>query len=197
MFSPYCGSSSNVWYSNMRRELSRRRLHWNWWYCCTSSFTTSKRHSGFDGFQEARFCRSQKQKDQQRMNFHTNSVSYQHINWEEKCDENREKETTFFFFWLCRAAPAAYGGSQARGPVGAIATSLHHSHSNAGSELHLQPILQRTATPDPLTLWVTPGIKPASSWILVRFATTETLRDLRGKRLLFSIWSIHDLKCYY
>ena len=38
---------------------------------------------------------------------------------------------------LFRAAPAAYGGSQARGRVGAIAAGLHHSHSNAGSELHL------------------------------------------------------------
>ena len=30
--------------------------------------------------------------------------------------------------------PVAYGGSQARGPIGAIAASLHHSHSNAGSD---------------------------------------------------------------
>ena len=28
---------------------------------------------------------------------------------------------------------AAYEGSQARGPVRAVATSLHKSHSNAGS----------------------------------------------------------------
>ena len=27
------------------------------------------------------------------------------------------------------AAPAAYGGSQARGHIGAVAASLHHSHS--------------------------------------------------------------------
>ena len=31
----------------------------------------------------------------------------------------------------------AYGGSQARGQIGAVAASLHHSHSNSGSE---QPI---------------------------------------------------------
>ena len=35
------------------------------------------------------------------------------------------------------AAPAAYGGSQARGQIGAVATSLHQSHSNAGSEPRL------------------------------------------------------------
>ena len=28
-------------------------------------------------------------------------------------------------------SPAVYGGSQARGQIGAVATSLHHSHSNA------------------------------------------------------------------
>ena len=31
----------------------------------------------------------------------------------------------------------AYGGSQARGPIGAIVAGLHHSHSDAGSELCL------------------------------------------------------------
>ena len=59
----------------------------------------------------------------------------------------------FFFFFLSffRATFMAYGGSQARGPVGAVATGyttatatwdlshmfeLHHSHSNAGSLTH-------------------------------------------------------------
>ena len=46
------------------------------------------------------------------------------------------------------AAPAAYGGSQARGLIGAVATGLRQSHSNAGSELRLQPTPQLTATPD-------------------------------------------------
>ena len=47
------------------------------------------------------------------------------------------------FLGLCvcvcvfRAAPAAYGGSQFRGRIGAVAASLHHSHSNARSEPRL------------------------------------------------------------
>ena len=45
--------------------------------------------------------------------------------------------------------PKAYGNSQARGQIGAPAASLHHSHSNMGSELHLRPTPQLTATPDP------------------------------------------------
>jgi len=58
----------------------------------------------------------------------------------------------FLFFWsfcLLRAAPAAYGGSQARGLIGAIATGLCQSHSNAGSEVSLPPTPQLTATLDP------------------------------------------------
>ena len=41
----------------------------------------------------------------------------------------------FFFFCLFRAVPAANGSSQASGWIRAAATSLHHSHSNAKSEL--------------------------------------------------------------
>ena len=45
----------------------------------------------------------------------------------------------FFFglFAFSSAAPMAYGGSQARGLIGAVAAGLLHSHSNAGSELRL------------------------------------------------------------
>ena len=60
-------------------------------------------------------------------------------------------ETTgvLFIYLLFRAALAAYGGSQARGQIRAIAAGLHHSHSNAGSEPRLRPAPQLTATPDP------------------------------------------------
>ena len=47
------------------------------------------------------------------------------------------------------AAPAAYGGFQARGPTRAIAAGLHQSHSNMGSVLHRRPTPQLTATPGP------------------------------------------------
>ena len=42
----------------------------------------------------------------------------------------------------------AYGGTQAEGLLEAIAASVYHSHSNARSELHLQPTPQLTVTPD-------------------------------------------------
>ena len=52
-----------------------------------------------------------------------------------------------FLAFIFRAVPVAYGGSQARGWIGAVAASLHHSHSNARSELRLQPTPQLIATP--------------------------------------------------
>ena len=60
-----------------------------------------------------------------------------------------QKYNTFYLFIFCLlsfvvvvvaiswAAPAAYGGSQARGLIGAVATGLRQSHSNSGSEPHL------------------------------------------------------------
>ena len=77
------------------------------------------------------------------------------------------------FFCLFRAIPKAYGSSQARVESGAVATGLHHSHSNGRSGLHLQPTPQLMATPDPLTHWARPGIKPASLRLLVRFVSPE------------------------
>ena len=46
-----------------------------------------------------------------------------------------------FCFLLFRASFAAYGSSQTWGPIGATATSLHHSHSNTNSKARLQPTL--------------------------------------------------------
>ena len=55
----------------------------------------------------------------------------------------------YLFFGLFRAAPVAYGGSQARGRTGAVPTGPSHSHSSDISEPHLWPTPQLTATPDP------------------------------------------------
>ena len=82
----------------------------------------------------------------------------------------------FVFVLLYRAALVAYRSSQARGQIGAVscwpkpqphqiqATSVIYTtaHSNAGS----------------LTCWARPGIKPACSWILVGFITTEPQWEL-------------------
>ena len=60
---------------------------------------------------------------------------------------------SFLFFLFClfafsRAVPEAYGGSQAKGAIRAVASRLHHSLSNAGCQPRLQPTPQLTATQD-------------------------------------------------
>ena len=50
------------------------------------------------------------------------------------------------FFSLFTAAATAYGGSQARGRIGAAAAGLHHSHGNIGSQLHLRHTSKLAAT---------------------------------------------------
>ena len=54
-----------------------------------------------------------------------------------------------FCFCFLRAAPVAFGNSQARGQIGAVADGLYHTHSKARSEPFLQPTSKFTATPDP------------------------------------------------
>ena len=55
----------------------------------------------------------------------------------------------FSFVCVFRATPSAYGSSQARGWIRAVAAGLHHSHSNARSQQRLRPTLQLTATSNP------------------------------------------------
>ena len=63
----------------------------------------------------------------------------------------------YSFILLFRATHVAYGSSQDRGWIGAVAAGLHHSHSNIGSS----------------TYWVRLGIEPTSSWILVGFVSAR------------------------
>ena len=78
----------------------------------------------------------------------------------------------FFFFCLFRAIPTAYGGSQARGQIGATAESLCCSHSNTIS----------------LTHRARPGVESVSPWMLVRFIPSEPWQDRNSlaKKLFFT-----------
>ena len=85
--------------------------------------------------------------------------------------------------WVCvcvcvcvfRAAPVAYGGSQASSWIGVLATGLCHSHSN--------PVMFATyatahSNAGSLTHGMRPWIELASSWILVRFFSVEPRWEL-------------------
>ena len=91
--------------------------------------------------------------ENQMHNYHMIQQSYSWVYIHIKLLFKKIHASLFFFFFglfaISWATPTAYGGgSQARGWIGAIAASLCQSHSSAGSELHLQPTPQLTATPD-------------------------------------------------
>ena len=70
-------------------------------------------------------------------------------------EPGQEPNILLFCLFVClvfcpfRAAPIAYGVSQARGQIGAVASGLGQRHSNMGSEPRLRPTPQLMATPDP------------------------------------------------
>ena len=89
-------------------------------------------------------------------------------------------QPTFFFFSF-RAAPKAYGSSQARDRIRATrptvaratAASLQHSHSNTRSEPHLRPTPQLSVTQDPR-----PTERRQGSIPLVRFVSAVPQGEL-------------------
>ena len=66
----------------------------------------------------------------------------------------------------------AYGSSQARGRIGAVAAGLHHSHTMQDPS-HVCDLHHISCQGPTLTHRARPGIEPASSWILVQFVTSE------------------------
>ena len=76
-----------------------------------------------------------------------------------------------FFLFLFRDVPEAYGGFQGRVWIRAAAANLRHSHSNAGSELHLWPTLQRAQC------WILNPVNKGRDW-------THILMDTRQVNLL-------------
>ena len=75
---------------------------------------------------------------------YTNQMHY--INRGNYGRECTEPLCTFFFL---RAEPTAYGASQARGRIGAVAAGLRHSHRHSRSKPCLQSTPQLTAMLDP------------------------------------------------
>ena len=80
----------------------------------------------------------------------------------------------FFSFSLFRAAPAAYGGSQARGRIRATATGLHHSHMSHICDLQHSSRKHRVFNP-----LSEAGIEPASSQMLARSISAEPRQELQ------------------
>ena len=99
-----------------------------------------------------------------------------------------------FLLLTLRAAPTAYGGSQARGQKGTAAASLHHSHRNARSEPLSATYTTAHGNTGSLTHRVRPGIKPEFSWMLViRFlwAPRGTSQTVYFRYVQFTVWQLY------
>ena len=126
-----------------------------------------------------------------------NNISYKHSKWDITTKQRTSGSrfyfkmvngitlnTSYFVFVFCLFAfflwplPSAYGGSQARGLIGAVATGLPESQQRG--------ILAASATyttaqgnARSLTHWARLGIESASSWFLVRFVSTVPRREFQ------------------
>ena len=89
-----------------------------------------------------------------------------------------------FVFLLFRAAPEAYGSSQAKGQIGA--TSCWPTPQPQQLWIQAKSVTYTTAHSNTgtLTHWAKPRIKPTSLWLLAGFISTEPQWELPG----FNIW---------
>ena len=82
------------------------------------------------------------------------------------------------FFYLFRATPTAYGGSQARGLIGAVAAKTRPEPQQLGTRAASATYTSAHSNAESLTHGARPGIEPATSSFLVGFvnpcATTGT-----------------------
>ena len=82
----------------------------------------------------------------------------------------------YFIFLLFRAALAAYGGSQARGRIGAVAAGLYHSHIRFKPRLPSTPAAHGNA--GSLTQRAEARDQTATSWFLVGFLSAAPRGEL-------------------
>ena len=68
------------------------------------------------------------------------------VHLEGMADDGGRSDAFYLIYSFFRATAMAYGRSQARGQIRAIAAGVGHSHSNARSQVHVQPTPQLMAT---------------------------------------------------
>ena len=106
----------------------------------------------------------------------------------------------FLVFWFCfvlllfRAAPEAFGSSQARGPVEATAACLCCSHSNMGSDLICNPhhsSRQRWILGPPSKARERTRVLMDTSWLQFHCAKTGT--PWESFKIFFSVKKISNM----
>ena len=91
----------------------------------------------------------------------------------------------FFFLSLLGAHLRHMGSSQIRGQIGAVVASLHHSHSNVGSEPPSVTYTTAHDNTDPQPTERGQGLQSASSWMLVGVISSVPQQELLQQPWLF------------
>ena len=125
------------------------------------------------------------------------SIAYQFIVWAKIkgcvlgkgtcCNSTSLWRTPFFemYFCLFRAAPTAYGSSQARGWIRAVDADVYPQPQQHWVWAASVTYTTACGNAGSLTHWERPGTEPISSWILVGFITTEPQQELLMEDFLF------------
>ena len=104
--------------------------------------------------------------------------------------KKKKTKVNFFFFkffsFFKPAPPAPYGGSQARGSNWSCSCQPTALRIQAASVTYTMA----HGNTRPLTHPARPGIEPASSWILVRFVSTEPWLEVPKNYLFFIVWEL-------
>ena len=93
-------------------------------------------------------------------------------------DWHRDPVSLAFIYCLFRAALSAYGGSLARGLIGATGASLRHSPSKCWIQASSVACTTAHGKAESLTHWARPWIQSTTSWFLVGFVSTAPLWEL-------------------
>ena len=96
------------------------------------------------------------------------------------------KSVFCFLFCLFRATPTAYGGSQARGQVKAVAAILTPQSQQCQIQTEFVAYTTAQCNTGPLTHWVRPGIEPESSRLLLGFISAEPHGELLSRSCLYT-----------
>ena len=99
--------------------------------------------------------------------------------------------TIFFLllvFYLFRAAPAASGSFRARGQIGAVAAGLYHKPQQCWIQAVSAAYTTTHNKAWSLTHWARPGIKPATSWLLVGFVNHWAMTGTPTPKFISENW---------
>ena len=104
------------------------------------------------------------------------------------------KINLFFFFVFFRVTPVAYGGSQARGLIRAVAAWPKPEPQQHWIRAASATYTTAHGNIKSLTCWARAGIKPTTSWFLVRFVKHWATTGIPMPSKSYLTYSVYGLE---